>query len=145
MPVTLKIAGLLLAAAMLSATADAQVAGVAYAKDKRKGKLSVRVELGVPAARPHHGYAAPPLPPRWVPGHYQSVTRKVWVPGATRREWRPPVHEIRFDPCGRKVRVLVRPGHWVHVAQPGHHELRVEQVWVPGRWVVPGPHCAGGA
>ena len=131
----LKLPTLVLAACTLwTASAGAQSIGPGFGKQKHKSGYAVHVELGVPVAR--YGYYAPPPapPPRWEPGHYATVTRHVWVPGATRREWCPPVHQKRYDACGRPILVLVRPAQWITVSEPGHYELRSEQVWVAGRW-----------
>ena len=70
----------------------------------------------------------------WIPGHEEQVTRRVWVPGRTRREWVPARVETRFDWCGRPFTVCVRPGHWQTVCDPGHYETFVETIWVPGHW-----------
>ncbi len=68
----------------------------------------------------------------WVPGHQQQVERLIWVPGAARREWLPPVYATRYDGYGRPYRVIVREGRWQSVCEPGRYERRIERVWVPG-------------
>jgi hypothetical protein len=75
--------------------------------------------------------------PVWVPGHTLEVTRRVWSPGRTCREWIPPLYATRYDPCGRPRQVCVRPGRWHTLHEPGRFETRLERVWVPGRWEQP--------
>jgi len=73
----------------------------------------------------------------WVPGHFESVSRRVYVPGPVRREWVEPVFEWRFDLCGARF-VCARDGYWRTVQLPGHYEVRCERVWRPGGWVTRG-------
>ena len=76
-----------------------------------------------------------PAPRRiWVPGHYQWVTRQVWVPGWTEKIWIEPVYEYRDDYRRGRYRVLVRPGFWKDVYHPGHYESHRVRVWRPGYW-----------
>jgi hypothetical protein len=72
---------------------------------------------------------------KWVAGHYETVHRKVWVPGTCEQVWQPAVYRHARDHCGRRVRVLVRPAGYVAVQRPGHYTTVCEQVWVPGRYV----------
>ena len=81
-------------------------------------------------------YSAPvycPPPRVWVPGYWQTTTRQVWVPGATRLEMVPEVVQI-FLVGGVEVRRVVQPGYWRPVQDPGRWETRIEQTWVPGYW-----------
>jgi hypothetical protein len=71
----------------------------------------------------------------WVPGHYETVSRQVWVPGGCEQVWQPAEYGWRHDHCGRRMRVLVRPAGYVTVHTPGRYETVCEQVWVPGRYV----------
>jgi len=70
----------------------------------------------------------------WVPGHFERVERRVWVPGGTRREWIPPVTRRVCNSWGVSIEVVVRPGRWVLVPEPGRYEVRCEEVWIPGAW-----------
>lgn len=70
----------------------------------------------------------------YVPGHYEFVQKKVWVAGGLRKEWRPARWGWRYDACGRRVRVLVRPAGYVMVHVPGHWDYVQERVWVSGRY-----------
>jgi hypothetical protein len=72
---------------------------------------------------------------KWVPGHYETVHRKVFVPGRCEQVYRPAEYRWTHDHCGRRVRVLVRAAGYVTVERPGHYETVCEQVWVPGRYV----------
>lgn len=71
---------------------------------------------------------------QWIDGHYQTVTRQVWVPGRTERVWVPPTYATRYDACGNPYQVQVQPGFWRTVQHPGCYENRTERVWVPGHW-----------
>lgn len=75
-----------------------------------------------------------PLEPRrcYVPAHYETVAEQVWVEGASREVWVPPVYQSCTDPCGNTTRMLVRAGYWQTVQNPGHYETRYVRVWVPG-------------
>lgn len=70
----------------------------------------------------------------WVPGRYELVPRRVWVPACSERVWVDPVYDVRCDVFGNQVRVLVREGFWRIIQHPGHFETRNEQVWVSGHW-----------
>lgn len=72
----------------------------------------------------------------YVPGHYQTVTRRVWVPGQLREEYVPATYETRLDPCGRPYNALIRAAHYRTVQDPGYWEDRGQRVWVPARWEV---------
>ena len=73
----------------------------------------------------------------WVPGHYETVSKRVFVPGPVKREWVAPVYEWRWGSCGLRY-VCVRSGYWRSVQLPGHYEIRQERVYEPGRWVARG-------
>ena len=73
----------------------------------------------------------------WVPGHYESVSRRVYVPGPTRSVWVEPDYEWQVGPCGVRY-VCVRAGHWKTVQLPGHYENRRVRVWREGTWVARG-------
>jgi len=72
----------------------------------------------------------------WVPGHYETIRERVWVPGATRGEWRTARQEWRVDRCGRLRLVLVEPGRWITLTEPGRFETRERREWIPGHWRV---------
>ena len=67
----------------------------------------------------------------FVPGHYATVEREVWVPAFREKVWVEPVYTTRYDPCGRPLRVLACDGRWTVRVVPGHYERRCERVWVP--------------
>jgi len=74
-----------------------------------------------------------------VSGHYETVYRKVWVQGCYRKQWVPPVYELRQS-CDdyhgdHSERVLVRRGTWRQVWEPGTYVKRAVRVWVPGHCV----------
>lgn len=76
---------------------------------------------------------------QYVPGHYEVVQKQVWVPGGLRKEYRPARWGWRYDACGRRVRVLVRPAGYVMVQVPGHWDYVQERIWVAGYYA-----CAHG-
>jgi hypothetical protein len=76
---------------------------------------------------------------QWIAGRYETVEREVWIPESREKVWVPALYETRFDPCGRAYQVLVRPGAWTVVCNPGHFETRRERIWVPGGHRT---HCA---
>jgi hypothetical protein len=101
----------------------------------------VRVDVGVgkrapaPAPRPHQ------RPRRavqrvWVPGHYEIVRTRVWVPAYTHKVLRPAEYAYRWDRCGQRVRYVVRPAHWETVRVAGHWDYRSQKVWRPGHFEV---------
>jgi hypothetical protein len=122
-----------LSAAPLGASAQAQKLSLHVGKSNEHGRFSLTLGSASPACAPRRGPARV-----WVAGRYETRCERVWVPGCTRQEWVPPCYEGRFDPCGRRIQVLVRAGHWRTIQEPGRHELREVQVWVPGHWRVQG-------
>jgi len=71
-----------------------------------------------------------------VPGHYETVQSKVWVPAYTRKVRRPARYGYRRDRCGHRIRYIVRPAHWKTVRVAGHWDYRSQTVWRPGRYEV---------
>lgn len=117
--------------AALAGDSQAQGFGLTFKKDLGHGS-AIQVSLGnyckpAPVRRLiHSGH--------WVPGHYETVERQVWIPGTCEKLWIEPCYETRYDSCGRPYRVLVAAGHWTTVETPGHYEIRCVQVWVEGCW-----------
>jgi hypothetical protein len=84
----------------------------------------------------HHGHRHVEVVHRkWVPGHYETVHRQVYVPGTCEQVWQPAEYRWTRDHCGRRVRVLVRAAGYVTVERPGYYTTVCEQVWIPGRYV----------
>ena len=142
-----RLAILTLAALAFSASSvDAQERSVRY--EKRHAALSARspatgicptTSRGVRVSRSYgrdRAWGRRPVQPYrvWVPGAYRTVSRQVWVPGRVDRVWVEPRYEVRLDPCGLEVRVLVCAGYYDTVEVPGRYETRREQEWVPGHW-----------
>ena len=113
-------------------SAPAAAGDISFGFGFREGK-GVSVAFGYSEHK--HRRHAPVVHRKWVPGHYETVHRQVWVPGACEQVWQPAQYEWRYDHCGRRVRVLVREAGYVTVERPGHYETVCEQVWVPGRYV----------
>jgi hypothetical protein len=80
------------------------------------------------------GFARRCAPEYWVPGHYETVCRQVWVEGCARTAWVEPIYAWRSDGCGRPCNVCIASGHYAIVRQSGHFETRRFQVWIEGRW-----------
>lgn len=89
---------------------------------------------GVSASYSRGGYSSSRV---WIPGRYESVSRRVFVPGPTQRVWVEPVYEWRVTYCGVRY-VCVREGYWRTVQLPGRYETRCERVYVSGHWVARG-------
>lgn len=85
--------------------------------------------------RDGHRRPAPVVHRRWVPGHYETVSKQVWVPGTCEQVWQPAQYEWRYDHCGRRIRVLVRPAGYVTVERPGYWQTVQQTVWVAGHYV----------
>jgi hypothetical protein len=98
-------------------------------------RISTSFERGVRPSYHSRGYAHSRV---WVPGRYETVRERVWIPGSCERVWVPPAFELRYVGCGRAVRVMVRAGCWETVQHPGHYEERCVRVWRPGYWT---PRC----
>ena len=73
-------------------------------------------------------------PAVWIPGHYETVYRQVWIEGCVERVWMPPVYERQYYGCNRPYRACVRGGGFQVVRGNGHFETRPVQVWVEGGW-----------
>jgi hypothetical protein len=82
---------------------------------------------------PHHGH--PRHAVRYVPGHYETRTVAVQVPGFWREDWVPAVYREYHTRKGHLRRVVIRPATIVRVWVPARTEYRTESVWVPGYYV----------
>ncbi|MDP6538850.1 MAG: hypothetical protein QF903_12315 [Planctomycetota bacterium] len=113
---------------------------ISYRSGGPRSGWTVQASLGAPSRsyagpRGYRSSCAKPLARRiWVPGHYETVAERHWVPGATRRIWVPASHGVVYDACGRARTVLVSAGHWETVTDPGRFEIRHVRVWRPGAW-----------
>lgn len=128
----LAVAAIAMAIAAGAPNAEAQSVGIGFKKHGKHG--SIGIVIGSPV---RHAPYCPPAP-LWIPGHYQNVERRVFVPGRTRQEFVPAVYEDRYyrDYCGnlRLQRVLVTPACWRTVEDPGTWQCVTERVWVEGAW-----------
>lgn len=113
---TLRLTAAALALAAAAAPARAGGLGVRISAHGRHGGIAV--QLG-----PAHGYGYGRGPVRTCQAP-RYETRRVWVAGPRRRVWVPPVHEVRFDGCGRRYERVTAPGHWTWIEEPGHYETR---------------------
>jgi len=93
----------------------------------------VNVALGFRTHHRHHRYRRAYRCTRyWVPGHYEVVERRVYVPGYQRRIYEPARYGFRIDACGFRVRYRIRAGGYRIIRTPGHYEIRRERVYYPG-------------
>ncbi len=72
----------------------------------------------------------------WVPGRYELVQKRVWIPGAMRQVWMPARYETHYDHCGQPYSVLISPGRYECITDPGHWEYRDERGWRDPHWEV---------
>jgi len=117
-----------------SSSAQAQGSfGFGFTKFGKHSAVSVGFNSGF---YPRHGggvVVVDPLPGRcWVPGHFETVCREVFVPGCERRVYVDPVYDTCTDPCGNVTRTIIREGYFKVVRDAGHFETVCSQVWVPG-------------
>jgi hypothetical protein len=121
----LSLAAIVTLAAVVSAPASAQGSiSVGFANFGRCGGFGLG--FTIPIERCCHRC--------WVPGHYETRTAEVWVPGRCERQWVEPCYDTCTDPCGNTTRVLVRAGHYRTIQHPGYYETREVQVWVRGHY-----------
>lgn len=112
----------------LIATLLACTLSIALAPDASAQRVAVSAHYGIGS----HPVAATSR--RWVPAHYETVYRPVWVPARTERVWVEPVYRVSVDPCGLPIRVLVCAGHWRTVVHPGYSTTRAVRVHRSGAW-----------
>ena len=126
-----------LATVILVASSAAQAQGgfgLGFAKVGKHSAFGVGISSGF---YPRNGgvVVVDPAPHRcWVPGHYETVCREVYVPGCERRVYVEPVYETCADPYGNVIRHLVRGGFFKVIRDPGHFETVCERVWVPASY-----------
>lgn len=130
---TMKRTLLPLALATLCApVARADGFGISFGGLFHHGTFGIGVTTGplwCPAPAP-----APCPPTRWVPGHYETVIRPVYVAGCEERIWVPAEYAWVQTRWGRPVWACRNPGHYEVVRRPGRYENREMRVWVEGSW-----------
>jgi hypothetical protein len=121
--------------AVLAPASRADGFGVSFFKSSKHGAISVGYSNGPGAARACAPvYRVRDRHARWIPGHYETVRERVWVPGCVQRVWVEPRYGWRRDHRGRFFRSCLAQGHYERVEQPGRYEYRDAQVWVDGCW-----------
>ncbi|MBM3976492.1 MAG: hypothetical protein FJ299_05830 [Planctomycetes bacterium] len=95
-----------------------------------KVDLDLRYVIGGPRGKHHYGKMQ-----RWVPGRYECVEERFWVPGTCERVWVPARYELAYDECGRPYRRLICAGRWETIEHPGYWEVRPVRRWIEGYWV----------
>jgi hypothetical protein len=116
---------------MLAPNSRADGFGITWMKKVHHGALSIGFSTGFPWGGACETRCEPSC---WIPGHYETVYRQVWVEGCAERIWTPPLYEWRYHGCGRPYRTCVRPGGFEIVRRGGRYETRPVQVWVEGAW-----------
>ena len=121
--------------AWLSPGALADGLRVHFAKETRHGTLAVGYSSGPSwSSGRGHGHRAGHRHHRFVPGRYETILEKIWIPGCSEKVWVAPAYGWRRDAWGRLRRVCVSGGHYEVMRRPGHYETREVRVWVDGRW-----------
>ena len=121
--------------AVIAPSSSADGFGISYTKQSKHGALSLGYSTGAIAPVYPQPCAPPHCPPRyWVPAHYETVHRQVFVAGCPRTVWVDPVYEFRRDAWGRTYPVCVASGRYEVVHDGGRYETRPFQVWVAGHW-----------
>ena len=128
----------LLIASLLAVAAPTASAGdVDFHFGFRNGNVRIGVGVRKDEHRRgrHHGRRPVEVCERtWVRGHYDTVEKRVWIPGCRERVWQPAEYRIRRDRCGHRVRVLVRRAGYRVIETPGRWETHCERIWHPGHW-----------
>lgn len=132
---------LVLAFATPSAHAQKLVIGVGGHRGNASFGVSANFRFGQPRFTPSPIRVVQPRcepAPLWVPGHYEVISRQVWIPGCIRQEYVPPVFEERQwrDYCGRLhiERIQISPATWRTVEAPGRWQSVSERAWIEGAW-----------
>lgn len=76
----------------------------------------------------------PARAPRYVPGHYETVSERVRVPGSFYRVWVPAQYRTHCGLFGSRYRRLLSPGHYETRRAANRYEYRSRRVWVPGHY-----------
>ena len=128
--------------ALSAPDAQAQRLSIGIGKHGHHGSInfSAGINFGLPLCNAPIRVTPPNCaPPVWLPGHYENIERKVFVPGCVRQEYVPPVYEERYwrDYCGRVhvERIQTCPATWRTVQDPGTWKCVTERVWIEGSWL----------
>jgi hypothetical protein len=135
---------------LLAPTANAQEFGLSIGKQAKRGHVSVN--FGSRGAnfsfesrgrnrghgkqqrgyrrRDNHGHSAKCC--KYVAGRFQTQTKRVWVQGACRQVWVPPVYDTYCDLFGNSRSRLIQAGYYQTIQEPGHYENQCVRVWVEG-------------
>jgi hypothetical protein len=131
----LLVAGLV---AGFAPAAAAQSFDLSFGK-KKKG-TRVGISVSIPIGNQHRHGRRPPVvrheTRRFVPGHFETRTERVYVPGPERRVWVQPVTRRVYDPCGGYRWVTVQAGYWKTIQEPGCYETIERRVWVPAHYEI---------
>lgn len=120
---------------VLASASFADGFGISFTKSGKHGSLSLGYSTGPVFAGSCEPRVVPPAwPGVWVPGHYETVYRQVWVDDGYERVWVEPVYRWRSYGCGRPVRVRAGGGYYERVYRSGRFEARPVRTWVPGGW-----------
>jgi hypothetical protein len=121
-------------ATLCAPAARADGFGISFGGLFHHGAFGIGISTG-PLWSPVPPPAPEPCPPRrWVPGHYETVIRPVYVAGCDERIWVPAEYAWVQTRWGRPVWACRNPGHYEVVRRPGRYENREVRVWVEGSW-----------
>ncbi|NUM53147.1 MAG: hypothetical protein HUU46_05845 [Candidatus Hydrogenedentes bacterium] len=81
----------------------------------------------------HHGHHQHGKHCKYVPGRYETVYQRVWVPGYYRTDYVPPVYKHKTV-HGVTFTVMVSNGYHTKVWVPGHYTTKTYRVWRDGFW-----------
>ena len=118
----------LLLAALCAPMSRADGFGISFGGMIHQGAFGIGISTG-PLWSP-----APCPPRRWVPGHYETVIRPVFVAGCDERVWVPAEYGWVRTRWGRAVWTCTSPGYYGMIRRPGRYENREFRVWVDGSW-----------
>jgi hypothetical protein len=73
--------------------------------------------------------------PRYLPGHYETRSERIFIPGSAQRIYIPAQYSERCGLFGIRYRRMIQPARYEIHRQPGRYEIRQKRAWIPGRYV----------
>lgn len=101
--------------------------------------LGGKPHIGAKYTKSKYGYSKPHAPvqscgKQWIPGRWVVEAQPVWVPAKEIQVWVEPVYATKCDYLGNSYQVLVQPGHYETVCEPGYWSSERVRTWKPGHW-----------
>lgn len=109
-------------------------AGIGVKFGQKSKKVGGHIGVGYGQHGPHVGYPKPYCAPKWVPGCWVTEAQRVWIPAKNVQVWVDPVYATKCDYFGNSYQVLVTPGHFKTVCEPGYWSSKRVRVWKAGHW-----------